>query len=398
MNNLSITEGGSGGSTTSTSAVKTHKKANSILHLNEVVGLIFLDVVCAIDLPPAKAGTHLLSHPIFYVIHFFPLILYNDHKIVIISVVTKVGFDMDPFVVVSFSKNTFRSQVINHSLNPEWNEKIHFPVLRSEGNYKIKFSVYDWDKFSDNDLVASQYFPVKPLIDAAEQKYEHKYKALDVNDELVEHVLHLEVHSKRKEVQSKLVIKVKFVPYEQLRTQFWMALAKTYDSDENSVLNLVEIETMLNSLGSSLTSETIETFFTRFGKIPQRHALTFDEIVKCMEDRLGEAKISHQSADQDGEEADNEHLIYLRECPICHRPDLYQLNETDVVTHVAICASSDWGKIDNFLTGDFVTESQAQRKWVTKIIAKVGFGNYKIGGVSIKEIDTDINLKAMAIF
>ncbi|RHZ44097.1 hypothetical protein Glove_759g11 [Diversispora epigaea] len=328
--------------------VRHRKKTFSMSKLNEVIGVIFLEIVKATDLPPEKD-------------------------------VTKLGFDMDPFVVVSFSKKTFRTQVINHDLNPVWNEKLHFPILKSEEKYSIKLSVYDWDKFTDNDLVASQYFSIKPLIDKAEQKYEHKYKLLDVDDEMVEEVLNLNVHSKRKEHKSKLVIKIKFVPYEQLRTQFWMALAKIYDSDENGVMNFVEIETMLNSIGSSLTVETISTFFTRFGKNPHKDDLEFEELVQCLEKRLGENKI-HRSADLDGEEADDEHLIYLKECPICRGPNLSQLSETDIVTHVAICASNDLGKVSNFITGDFVTESQAQRKWVTKVISKVGFGGYKIGG------------------
>ncbi|CAG8474160.1 3475_t:CDS:10 [Diversispora eburnea] len=329
-------------------AMKHHKKSPSIAKLNEVIGVIFLEVVKAKDLPPEKD-------------------------------VTKLGFDMDPFVVVSFSKKTFRTQVISHDLNPVWNEKLHFPILKSEEKYSIKFTVYDWDKFSDNDLVASKYLSVKPLIDKAEQKYEHKYKLLDANDEMIEEALDLEVHSKRKDQQSKLYVRIKFIPYEQLRTQFWMALAKIYDTDENGVMNFLEIETMLNSIGSSLTVETISTFFTRFGKNPHKDELQFEELVQCLENHLREHK-EHKSANYDGEEADDEHLIYLKECPICHGPDLSQLSETDIVTHVAICASHDLGKVSNIITGDFVTESQAQRKWVTKVITKVGFGGYKVGG------------------
>ncbi|CAG8559683.1 7865_t:CDS:2, partial [Cetraspora pellucida] len=36
-------------------------------------------------------------------------------------------------------KNTFRTHVINHNLNPEWKEKLHFSVKRTELDFLIKF-------------------------------------------------------------------------------------------------------------------------------------------------------------------------------------------------------------------------------------------------------------------
>jgi phosphatidylserine decarboxylase len=298
--------------------------------------------------------------------------------------VTGLGFDMDPFVVVSFAKNTFRSKIIDHSLNPQWNEKLHFSIKKQEINYQIKFSVYDWDKFSQNDYIASKLYDVKPLIDRGIDIMNKSQDYENMNEGLLEEVLPLEVHSKlASKHNSKLVIRTKFMPYDYLRRQFWFVLAKFYDSDGNRLLNYIELETMLHSLGSTLTQETIDSFFTRFGKEPKRHALKFEEVISCLEQYLGDASFSHHSANPDGEEADNEHLIYLQSCPICNRPNLDQLSETNIITHVAMCASSDWGNIDKFVTGDFVTESQAQRKWVSKIITKVGFGGYKIGGVSI---------------
>ncbi|CAG8450943.1 8789_t:CDS:10 [Acaulospora morrowiae] len=287
--------------------------------------------------------------------------------------VTGLGFDMDPFVVVSFARNTFRTKIINHNLNPEWNEKFHFPIKKNESKYLIKFTIYDWDKFSGNDLVASQSFPIEELMG------DHFKATKETEEDFVEKELPLKVLSREKfnkEYKPTLMIKLKFMSYEQLRSKFWMALAKIYDSDDNGVLDYVEIETMLNSLGSSLTNDTLSTFFTRFAKDPLRDGLEFVELVSCLEKQL---EISQKSATDDGEEADNEHVIYIKECPICHKPDLSKLNESDIITHVAICASDDWGKVDSFVTGDFVTESQAQRKWVTKIISKVGFGGYEIG-------------------
>jgi phosphatidylserine decarboxylase len=75
------------------------------------------------------------------------------------------GFDMDPFVIVSFGKKTFRTRVIRHSLNPVFDEQLIFQVLNSEKHYAISFSVYDRDLLSSNDFVAQASLPISDLID-----------------------------------------------------------------------------------------------------------------------------------------------------------------------------------------------------------------------------------------
>lgn len=50
------------------------------------------------------------------------------------------GWDMDPFVVVTYGKKTFRTRVVRHSLDPVWGEKIMFHVRKAdlESNNKIQ--------------------------------------------------------------------------------------------------------------------------------------------------------------------------------------------------------------------------------------------------------------------
>ena len=57
--------------------------------------------------------------------------------------------------------------------------------------------------------------------------------------------------------------------------------------------------------------------------------------------------------------------------------------EVDIVTHLAVCASQDWARVDRIVVGNFVTASQAQRKWYTKVISKVSSGQYRLGAVGI---------------
>lgn len=227
---------------------------------------------------------------------------------------------------------------------------------------------------------------------------------------------------------------------------------------------------MLDSLGSTLSSQTINSFFTRFGEDPFEGSLTVSQTVQCLEseicrppsernritsspneadtapstpsgikmegppplDKIDFSGPSHLQPDENGgglrpepfhshttegtnlplhhvtdprpghssrqpsyssedggedngcgapEEA-RERVINIKNCPLCHRPRLSSKAEVDIVAHVALCASQDWGRMDKIVVGNFVTASQAQRKWYTKIIGKLSAGDYRLGAVS----------------
>lgn len=82
---------------------------------------------------------------------------------------TRTGWDMDPFVVISFGKKVFRTRVIRHSRNPVWDEKLLFHVRRYETAFKVQLAILDWDKLSANDHIGDASFDVKDLIDDAPQ-------------------------------------------------------------------------------------------------------------------------------------------------------------------------------------------------------------------------------------
>jgi phosphatidylserine decarboxylase len=100
-------------------------------------------------------------------------------------------------------------------------------------------------------------------------------------------------------------------------------------------------------------------------------------------------EMSYSSSDAEADDSSSssgrdavERVINVKNCPLCHRPRLNSKAEVDIVTHLAVCASQDWAKVDQIVVGNFVTASQAQRKWYTKIITKVSSGDYKLGAVS----------------
>lgn len=108
---------------------KNKLKAYEFSGMSDVAGVLFLEINRITDLPPEKNST-------------------------------RTTFDMDPFVVTSLGKKTYRTKVINHNLNPVFDEKLVFQVQKHEVNYSIGFAVVDRDKFSGNDFVGTVNFPV----------------------------------------------------------------------------------------------------------------------------------------------------------------------------------------------------------------------------------------------
>jgi phosphatidylserine decarboxylase len=282
-----------------------------------------------------------------------------------------------------------------------------------------------------------------------------------------------------------LNVRAKYEPYDALRQKFWRQYASQYDVDETGKISHTELTAMLDSLGSTLTSHTIESFFRRFDKSVENDELTMDELVQCMEREVTKSKsekakvnpddnilksgsqtpsmapgpaghgldqtgpdaisspvdadelrdkilksvpqdvpdgnagnvhpiktdvpevrldrpataiegqneipsvgsVSPASGLSDNEDSDSvaddlERVINIRSCPLCHRRRLKRKSEQDIVTHLAICASSDWSRMDRIVTSNYVTSSQAQRKFFTKLIGKVTAGAYSLGANS----------------
>ncbi|THY69000.1 hypothetical protein D6C86_05173 [Aureobasidium pullulans] len=538
---------------------KTKLKAYEFNGMSAVAGVLFVEIQKVTDLPPERN-------------------------------MTRTSFDMDPFVVSSLGKKTYRTRVVRHNLNPVFEEKLVFQVLRHEVNYSLNLTVIDRDKLSGNDFVGAATFSleraraVQPEADpetglyrctdppeagvAPNSEYRRSrfrlassrsqssqtlsrssrnasakdlnrlsrtssntsmnnrpqlrkedsgdsLNAIDsreslpspmtsspylndasgipqvnVDNETAEdpdlkyYAIPLQLKNKDRweDKHNPIVhIRVKYLPYQALRQQFWRAMLRHYDADDTGNLDKVEITTMLDTLGSTLHEDTINSWFKRFAaENDGEEVLTMDQAVICLEDQLmkyqkkaslsdtiqGKLHISSasvtntskltsadgsessdnlvQSEDSsssqgtplnnhsqtsvipalevqdlsaDGEEggalpdddlADEdrgeEHVVEIKECPICHQPRLDKKNtEADIITHVATCASQDWRAVNNIVMGGFVTSSQAQRKWYSKVITKIGYGGYKIGANSANILVQDritgqINEERMSVY
>lgn len=489
----------------------------------DMSGIIFMEIVKATDLPPERN-------------------------------MTRTSFDMDPFVVAALGRKVLRTRVVRHNLNPIFNEKMVFQVMRNETGYSLTFSVIDRDSLSGNDFVASTSFPVQKLIQAGPEEnpetglYDlpeppeyspamvaqkgrfrlplsrtssasslsklgrpgfkrddsqlsftaastpengrpaaptsvssdnngNSLKVLGTTDSassqtasvpapqpsedqtMNSYVIPLELKNKERwedKHSPELQIKARFLPYKALRQQFWRAMLKQYDADESKRISKIEFTTMLDTLGSTLKESTIDRFFARFAAENEDVGevdLTFDQAVICLEEQLQKSSgkkttvqriqnaftastppkqpdsrespsdsatdvstIAVEPTGPGGEEgkllgndlADDEddgeeHVIEIRECPICHQPKLNKRTEAEIVTHIATCASSDWRQVNNLVMGGFVTQSQAQRKWYSKVITKISYGGYKLGANSANILVQDrttgqINEERMSVY
>ncbi|KAK9243848.1 phosphatidylserine decarboxylase-domain-containing protein [Lipomyces tetrasporus] len=482
--------------------------------LADVVGVVFFEIVKVADLPPERN-------------------------------VTRTGFDMDPFVVVSFGKSVVRTGVQRHNLNPVYNEKVLFQILRHEQGYTFNLTVIDRDALSSNDFVAKASIPVQDILklgpkpdpdtglynmplpqlptrptSSREQSRsrgsrspsqvpsrshtpvpssDHPEKLWDAvkntgaatNESMDQSMTTFNIplilkHKSRWEDKHspEIQIRAKYVPYAALRQQFWKYLLVLYDGDESSMISRYELDELLEYLGSTLHSSTVDGFFSRFGKTLDED-LTFDETIICLEHQLhkdgdGRPKLTEhafpiaaasreglfphaaesefsarqtRSAQEYGrlvadrldpsfdavvedtysrfenefralktdegispektpnttdgsstkqsddsmqdsaatpvesyyeeiEEKAEEHVITIRECPVCHQPRLDKRAEVDIITHLAMCASLDWKQVDLLTMNAYVTSDQAKRKWVGKVVSKLGYGGYKLGANS----------------
>ena len=111
---------------------KSKLKAYEFSGMSDVAGVLFLEINRITDLPPERN-------------------------------MTRTGFDMDPFVVTSLGKKTYRTKVMKHELNPVYDEKLVFQVQKHELNYSLSFAVVDRDKLSGNDFVGTALFPVEKI-------------------------------------------------------------------------------------------------------------------------------------------------------------------------------------------------------------------------------------------
>ena len=104
-----------------------------------------------------------------------------------------------------------------------------------------------------------------------------------------------------------------------------------------------------------------------------------------------DSSVSDDNGDSGADSPDSniERVVNIKECPLCRKPRLNKKGEVSIITHLGICASTDPTRVNRVLVSNFVTASQAQRKFLYKILGKVTKGQYALGADSANIIVQD---------
>jgi phosphatidylserine decarboxylase len=239
----------------------------------------------------------------------------------------KKGFDMDPFVVISCGKKTFRTSWRKHTLSPVFNEDLAFDVFGRESSFDLIFNIFDKDHISFHDEVARGSIAMSDIIN---------------KKEFVDYDLKLSLHKEKYDhFEPHLKFSVKFSKYEDLKNELWSSILSKYSINQTQ-LDIVQLTSFLDDAN---IDEDLDFFFTVNGKNIE-NTLTISEVVEALQN----------------------HNIQLDRCPICGKR-----KHTDIVTHAAIC-SYKGNKLKSYATAGF-----ASKRWYSKVLIKFAYGKYALG-------------------
>lgn len=185
LTSISNSNSNSNPNSNSNSSVDLTSASNPGLYHDDTDGFLILQIESATGLPPFKNSTHL-------------------------------GYDMDPFVVVSFSKQIFKTYVCRHALNPSWkNQLINIRVSKYSFNFKVRLSVYDFDFFTFNEDICSASIEISTFIDESEYNHDDSWTYKTVPLIFSQNSLSKKLN-KLEEYNPQLSIRFKYVPVNML--------------------------------------------------------------------------------------------------------------------------------------------------------------------------------------
>jgi phosphatidylserine decarboxylase len=248
-------------------------------------------------------------------------------------------------------------------------------------NWPVKWCIYDFERFTKNNAICEADIPLSTLLNACEKPIKHPHKPTAYNP--VPYEINLEVKTQRNILQGSspmLSTRVSYIPYSEIRRNFWLALLNQYSSslpqEIEPKIDRVSFETMLDSIESNYSEETINNMFALIKKTPGDE-LTFAEAIEVLE-----CKIKPELAGAVGTihpiGIETERLMMMKKCPICQKR-LNQRGDFDVVSHFALCSHGNMELLDQLAMGGFITQEAASSKWFTKVFSFVTFGGLGIG-------------------
>ncbi|CDO96094.1 unnamed protein product [Kluyveromyces dobzhanskii CBS 2104] len=274
--------------------------------------------------------------------------------------ISTTGFDMDPFIIVTFGRRVFKTSHKKRTLNPEYNEVCAFEVYPEEGHFELVIQVFDKDAFSFHNKIATASISWTELVG----KYQvGETKNLDVPLNL----------SKPSGLDHPVVsVSFQFLPYSHLKRHFWTESLDSLTTQQE--FDIVELGMLLEQIGQ-FTSNEINRFFHFYDKLPwSQEKLARSELVGYLENWTENNKNSSP-------------FNNIQTCPLCGRKVLKSRNvvnsklnkENDLITHFAVCQLKRTHNKTTFLRPSYVSIDSASRRWFSKFLIKITYGKYALG-------------------
>lgn len=270
-----------------------------------------------------------------------------------------VGGPQSPFVVLSFGRKSFRTKTVYRNSNPVWNERLFLPVLERESQYHATFSLYNQRALAGNLCTGKARLRVSELLQRPEETFRLSLPISVAEEDW------------NAEAPCKLLVRCSFHPMDSVKKSFWHHVAAQFDQDDTGSLNLVEFETMMNSIGPKLDDQTLDAIAEALGPYSESGEFSFSVISGALQlCRL----VSSPSEDTDGA------TLVIDNCPLCSKQLPAELSSDDIVLHVFICSNRlRADSPSKEMSGGYLTEENASRKWLTRLFSAFSFGGYQLG-------------------
>ncbi|KAJ3436939.1 camp-binding protein 1-related [Anaeramoeba flamelloides] len=131
------------------------------------------------------------------------------------------GGTSDPFVEFKFSRYSTeikrKTPVIKKTLSPVWNKEFTISFGAVTAPNEVDFKVYDWDKFSSNDLIGKAKLKFRELLGGIQVPFNQLTKNKNQREFIVNDEIVLPIVGKKKKDHGKLKLKYQIhVPVDKL--------------------------------------------------------------------------------------------------------------------------------------------------------------------------------------
>jgi len=157
------------------------------------------------------------------------------------------GFS-DPFCIITFGTNTFKTAVVKKTLSPTWNQRLALIVKPEAAKYGVNFSVHDFDRGASADYLGRT--TLESIAKFADGK---------VHDEWLDLELVKDGATKK---AGQIRVSVQILTKAQVELTFWRHILGDFDAEKSGDLS----KEQLGLLFEGYTVPFSSSFFVSFEK------------------------------------------------------------------------------------------------------------------------------------